>query len=105
MLRAISRANFLRSSVPHFAKLFAELLVQSVPWPPIPHQLLTLMIVICFLQRGAVMPKITDSRSSKSKSKPAQKSAFDVQKFLETTGLAKKVVMLKKADVVYSQGD
>ncbi|HXM98068.1 MAG TPA: Crp/Fnr family transcriptional regulator [Candidatus Dormibacteraeota bacterium] len=51
------------------------------------------------------MPKIAASRNSKSKTKSTQESAFDVQEFLETTGIAKKVVVLKKADVVYSQGD
>jgi CRP/FNR family cyclic AMP-dependent transcriptional regulator len=40
-----------------------------------------------------------------SKAIPGEKSAFDVQAFLDSAGVARKVKQLKKSDVVYSQGD
>jgi CRP/FNR family cyclic AMP-dependent transcriptional regulator len=44
-------------------------------------------------------------RSRMSKAIPGEKSAFDVQAFLDSAGVARKVKQLKKSDVVYSQGD
>ena len=44
-------------------------------------------------------------RNKKSKAIPAGKSEFDVQAFLDSAGVARKVKELKKGDVVYSQGD
>jgi CRP/FNR family transcriptional regulator, cyclic AMP receptor protein len=49
--------------------------------------------------------KIANSSNIKSKRKPAQKLTFNVQVFLDTAGVARKVIEFKKADVVYSQGD
>jgi CRP/FNR family cyclic AMP-dependent transcriptional regulator len=40
-----------------------------------------------------------------SKAIPGEKNAFDVQAFLDSAGVARKVKQLKKSDVVYSQGD
>jgi CRP-like cAMP-binding protein len=51
------------------------------------------------------MPKFANRRSSKSRNKSSAKFPFNAKKFLETTGVRKKVVEFKKAEVVYSQGD
>ena len=51
------------------------------------------------------MQKIANSSNIKSKRKSTQKLAFNVQVFLDTAGVARKVIEFKKAEVVYSQGD
>ncbi len=51
------------------------------------------------------MKEIASSRSIKSKRKSTQKLAFNAQVFLDSAGLARKVVEFKKAELVYSQGD
>ena len=47
----------------------------------------------------------TSGRKTKLTSKPKPKLAFDVQAFLESAGLARKVKEFKRAQLVYSQGD
>jgi CRP/FNR family cyclic AMP-dependent transcriptional regulator len=51
------------------------------------------------------MQKIANSSNIKSKRKSTQKLAFDAQVFLDTAGVARKVIEFKRAEVVYSQGD
>ena len=51
------------------------------------------------------MQKIANSSNTKSKRKSTQKLTFNVQVFLDTAGVARKVIEFKKAEVVYSQGD
>ena len=51
------------------------------------------------------MQKIANSSNIKSKRKSTQKLAFNAQVFLDTAGVARKVIEFKKAEVVYSQGD
>ena len=51
------------------------------------------------------MQKIANSSKIKSKRKFTQKLTFDVQAFLDSAGVARKVIEFKKAEVVYSQGD
>jgi CRP/FNR family transcriptional regulator, cyclic AMP receptor protein len=51
------------------------------------------------------MQKIANSSNIKSKRKSTQKLTFNVQVFLDTAGVARKVIEFKKAEVVYSQGD
>ena len=51
------------------------------------------------------MPKFADPGTSKFKNKSTRQYPFDTKKFLETTGVRRKVVEFKKAEVVYSQGD
>jgi len=51
------------------------------------------------------MQKIANSSNIKSKRKATQKLTFNVQVFLDTAGVARKVIEFKKAEVVYSQGD
>jgi CRP/FNR family transcriptional regulator, cyclic AMP receptor protein len=63
------------------------------------------MIVIRLLSSGGVMQEIANSSNIKSKRKSTQKLAFNVQVFLDTAGVARKVIEFKKAEVVYSQGD
>jgi len=48
---------------------------------------------------------IAKSSSIKSNKKLRQKLAFDAQAFLDSSGVARKVIEFKKADVVYAQGD
>ena len=63
------------------------------------------MIVIRLLLSGGVMQKIASSSNIKSKRKSTQKLAFNAQAFLDSAGVARKVIEFKKAEVVYSQGD
>ena len=51
------------------------------------------------------MQKIANSTRIKSKRKSTQKLAFDAQAFLDSAGVARKVIEFKRAEVVYSQGD
>jgi len=51
------------------------------------------------------MQKLANSSNIKSKRKSTQKLTFNVQVFLDTAGVARKVIEFKKAEVVYSQGD
>ena len=51
------------------------------------------------------MQKIANSSNINSKRKSTQKLTFNVQVFLDTAGVARKVIEFKKAEVVYSQGD
>ena len=63
------------------------------------------MIVIRLLSSGGVMQTIANSSNIKSKRKSTQKLTFNVQVFLDTAGVARKVIEFKKAEVVYSQGE
>jgi CRP/FNR family cyclic AMP-dependent transcriptional regulator len=63
------------------------------------------MIVIGLRLSGGVMRKIANSRNIKSKTKSKQKPVFDPQAFLDTAGVARKVIEFEKGEVVYSQGD
>jgi len=51
------------------------------------------------------MRTIARSSNIKSKTKLKKKLAFDVQAFLDSAGVARKVNAFKQAEVVYSQGD
>jgi CRP/FNR family cyclic AMP-dependent transcriptional regulator len=46
-----------------------------------------------------------NSRNKKLKIRSVEKSIFDAQAFLDSTGVARRVREFKKAEVVYSQGD
>jgi CRP-like cAMP-binding protein len=63
------------------------------------------MVVIRLLSSGGIMQKNANSSNIKSKRKSTQKLTFNVQVFLDTAGVARKVIEFKKAEVVYSQGD
>jgi CRP/FNR family transcriptional regulator, cyclic AMP receptor protein len=51
------------------------------------------------------MRTIARSRNIRANNKLKQKPAFDAQAFLDSAGVARKVTKLKKAAVVYAQGD
>src|ERR1700676_4979892 len=51
------------------------------------------------------MQVIATSNNIKSKSKSTQKLAFDAQAFLDSAGVARKVVEYRKSQKMYSQGD
>jgi CRP-like cAMP-binding protein len=54
---------------------------------------------------GDVMQAIANSSSIKSKRKSTQKRAFDAQAFLDSAGVARKVVEYRRSEKIYSQGD
>src|SRR6266849_6468423 len=51
------------------------------------------------------MQVIANSNNIKSKRKSAQKRGFDAQAFLDSAGVAKKVVEYRRSETIYSQGD
>ena len=53
----------------------------------------------------SVMPVAAKSSNIKSKIKPKAKRAFDAQIFLDSAGVARKVVEYRRSQKVYSQGD
>ncbi len=54
---------------------------------------------------GNVMKAIANSSNFKSKIKPKEEPGFDVQAFLDSAGVARKVVQYRKSQEIYSQGD
>jgi len=51
------------------------------------------------------MQAIASSRNIKSKRKSAHKRAFDAQAFLDSAGVARRVVEYRRSQKIYSQGD
>jgi CRP/FNR family transcriptional regulator, cyclic AMP receptor protein len=51
------------------------------------------------------MQKIATSRNVKPNRKPTHKLAFDAQAFLDSAGVARKVVEYRRSEKIYSQGD
>src|SRR6202171_3777304 len=51
------------------------------------------------------MKVITSSKKIKSKIKLKQKLAFDAQAFLDSAGVARKIVQYRRSQKIYSQGD
>jgi CRP/FNR family cyclic AMP-dependent transcriptional regulator len=51
------------------------------------------------------MKTIARSSSTKSNTKLKQKLAFDLRVFLDTAGVARKIVKFRKSEKIYSQGD
>src|SRR5882672_3160169 len=54
---------------------------------------------------GDVMQAIASSSSIKSKRKSTRKRAFDAQAFLDSAGVARRVVEYRRSQKIYSQGD
>ena len=54
---------------------------------------------------GEVMNAIASSSNKKPKRKTMEMLAFDAQAFLDSAGLARKVVQYRKSQKIYSQGD
>src|SRR5438128_10400632 len=51
------------------------------------------------------MKAIASSTKKKSKRRPTGKNAFDAQAFLDSAGVSRKVVVYRKLQKMYSQGD
>ena len=66
---------------------------------------LGLRIMVYLASSGGVMQVIASPRKIKSKGKFTQKRAFDAQAFLDSAGMARKVVEYRKSQKIYSQGD
>jgi hypothetical protein len=49
--------------------------------------------------------KVIASSTIKYKTKSKKKPAFDVQAFLDSAGVARKVVEYRRSQTIYSQGD
>ena len=63
------------------------------------------MIMIGSLLSGDVMQVIASSSKIKSKLKPRGKRAFNVQAFLDSAGLARRIVEYRRSQKIYAQGD
>jgi CRP-like cAMP-binding protein len=63
------------------------------------------MIPSAFVLSGAVMKEIASSSNIKSKRKSTQKRDFDAQAFLDSAGVARRVVEYRRSQKIYSQGD
>jgi CRP/FNR family transcriptional regulator, cyclic AMP receptor protein len=63
------------------------------------------MIMTDLLSSGGVMQVIVSSSKIKSQEKLKQKLAFDVKAFLDSAGVARKIVEFQKKATIFSQGD
>jgi CRP/FNR family transcriptional regulator, cyclic AMP receptor protein len=54
---------------------------------------------------GDVMQAIASSSKTKSKIKLKEKRAFDAQAFLDSAGVARKIVQYRRSQKIYAQGD
>ena len=57
------------------------------------------------ISSGEVMNAIVSSSNKKIKTKLKEKPTFDAQVFLDSAGVARKVMQYRKAQKIYSQGD
>src|SRR5229473_1357615 len=105
MLKAISRASFQRSSTTILERYPRSRRFKPRLHPPIIHLGLSLMIMVDLLPSGSVMQKIASSSDIKSKRKSTRKHAFDAQAFLNSAGIARRVVEYRRSQKIYSQGD
>ncbi len=63
-----------------------------------------IMIMIGLLSSGDLMQGIASSSQKNSKRKPKDKLVFDPQAFLDSAGVARKVIQYRKSQKIYSQG-
>jgi CRP/FNR family cyclic AMP-dependent transcriptional regulator len=63
------------------------------------------MILLIFVLSGGLMKEIAISGNSKPKVKLKQKLAFNAQAFLDSAGVARKIVKFRRSEKIYSQGD
>jgi CRP-like cAMP-binding protein len=63
------------------------------------------MIVIHLPSSGGFMQVTASSSNIKSQKQSSQKRAFDVQAFLDSAGVDRKVVVYQRLQKIYSQGD
>jgi CRP-like cAMP-binding protein len=66
---------------------------------------LSYMILLDEVTSGGVMKEIASSSNTKSKIKIKGRHAFDAQAFLDSAGVARRVVEYRRSDKIYSQGD
>jgi CRP/FNR family cyclic AMP-dependent transcriptional regulator len=66
---------------------------------------LSRLILLKFNSSGDVMKKIASSRNNKSQNKLKGPPAFYAQRFLDSAGVARKVVQYRKPQKVFAQGD
>ncbi len=57
------------------------------------------------LLSGDVMQAIASSSKTKSEIKPKKKRAFDAQTFLDSAGVARKIIEYRRSQKIYAQGD
>jgi CRP/FNR family cyclic AMP-dependent transcriptional regulator len=63
------------------------------------------MLLLVFVLSGEIVKEIASSSKTKSKIKLKENRAFDVQAFLDSAGVARKVVEYRKSQKIYTQGD
>jgi len=63
------------------------------------------MSMIGLLLSGDVMQVIASPNSVKSKRKSTQKRAFDAQAFLDSAGVARKILEYRRSQKIFTQGD
>jgi len=63
------------------------------------------VILLRFALSGGVMKVIASSSKIKSQEKLKEKSAFNAQTFLDSAGVARKVLQYRGSQKIYSQGD
>ena len=63
------------------------------------------MILLSFASSGDVMKVIASSTKTKSQEKLKEKSAFNAQAFLDSAGVARKVLQYRGSQRIYAQGD
>jgi CRP/FNR family transcriptional regulator, cyclic AMP receptor protein len=66
---------------------------------------LTRVMPLEYCTSGALMRAAANSRSIKPPRKSAEKFAFDAQAFLDSTGVALKIVEFETKQTIFSQGD
>jgi CRP/FNR family cyclic AMP-dependent transcriptional regulator len=62
------------------------------------------ILLVCVLS-GGVMNAIASSSNTKSKKKLKENHAFNAQAFLNSAGVARRVVRYRRSERIYSQGD
>jgi CRP/FNR family cyclic AMP-dependent transcriptional regulator len=61
--------------------------------------------MVTWYSRSSVMQAVKTSSKIRSTTKPTQKPAFDLQAFLDSAGLARRVREFRKKEEIFSQGD
>ena len=63
------------------------------------------MMLLAFSSSGSFMKAVASSGNIKSKTRSDKKRGFDTQGFLDSAGVARKIVEYRKFQRIYSQGD
>ncbi len=62
-------------------------------------------MLLAFSSSGSFMKAVASSGNIKSKTRSDKKRGFDTQGFLDSAGVARKIVEYRKFQRIYSQGD